>query len=57
MAEASKFASAKVSSKGRKFAARITEVEEQTKTFQDRETGKDNDVTQLMIRFERPDGK
>ena len=57
MAEASKFASSKVSTKGRKFAARITEVEEQTKTFQDRETGKDNDVTQLMLRFERPDGK
>lgn len=57
MAEASKFASSKVSAKGRKFAARITEVEEQTKTWPDNETGQDRDVTQLMLRFERPDGK
>lgn len=57
MAEASRFASSKLSTKGRKFAARITEVEEQTKTWPNRETGQDQDVTQLMIRFERPDGK
>lgn len=53
----SKFASSRVSVGGRKFFAKITEVEEQTKTFRNRDTGEDEDRTQLMLRYERPDGK
>lgn len=53
----SRFAAKNVTTAGRKFPARITQVEEQTKTWTNSETGNDEDVTQLALRFDRADGR
>lgn len=51
------FAANKLTNKGREFPARITEAGTSTKTFQNEEKGTSEDVTQLTLRFDRPDGK
>lgn len=52
-----RFAASRVTAGGRKFFARISEVEEQHKTWKNDETGEEVPQTQIAFRFERPDGK
>jgi hypothetical protein len=53
----SRFAKSKVSTQGRRFAAKIAVAEEQTSTFTSPDTGEEITSTQLMLRLERGDGK
>lgn len=53
----SRFAASKVSTKGRRFAAKISVAEEQSSSWTDPDTGEEKPQVQLMLRFERADGR
>lgn len=53
----SRFAASKVSTTGRRFAAKIAVAEEQSSSWTDPDTGEEIPQVQLMLRLERADGK